>query len=180
MEPVTMIAIAKSIAGLTGLDDWLQKKMGNAFGEKAAQHITDIAMAATGTTAPQDALKVIEQSPEYAVETRRQIMQNEHEIALAVFEDRQSARDMYKHRNETADTIAGKIIRENIWLVAAMVAANCLVLYFVKDSVVAVAIGNLIGASVAALWQERQQVMNFYFGSSLGSKLKDGGNKKAV
>ena len=43
----------------------------------------------------------------------------------------------------------------------------------IKEPTAAVTAGNVIGASIAYLWNERSQVVGFFFGSSIGSKLKD-------
>ena len=58
-------------------------------------------------------------------------------------------------------------------MVGLLVGANALALCFIKEATIAVAVGNVIGASIQALWNERQQVIGFFFGSSLGSKMKD-------
>lgn len=181
MDPITVVAIAKSIASAAGLDDWLKKKLGGTLGEKTAKKIADIAMAATGTTTPQDAAQIVKQNADFAIEIRRELMKNEHELTLAALADVQNAREMYKVQHDTADDIANWVITQNHLAVMLLIVANGLVLVYVKDQVLAVAAGNLIGGSIAALWQERQQILNFYFGSSLGSKIKDvlGINKAA-
>lgn len=173
MDPITVIALAKAIASAAGLDDWIKKKLGGAIGDKAAKKITDIAMAATGTTNPQDAVTIIQQNADFAIEIRRQLMKNEHELTLALLEDVKGARDMYKVQHDTADDIALRVTTQNHLAVMLLIIANGLVLVYVNDQMLAVAAGNLIGGSIAALWAERQQVLNFYFGSSLGSKIKD-------
>lgn len=173
MDPITAVALAKTIVNATGLDDWFKKKLGVTLGEKTAKQITDIAMAATGTTTPKDAVQIVQQNPDFAVEIRRELMKNEHELTLAALADVQNAREMYKVQHDTADDIANRVITQNHLAVMLLIIANGLVLVYVKDQVLAVAAGNLIGGSIAALWQERQKILNFYFGSSLGSKIKD-------
>jgi len=72
-----------------------------------------------------------------------------------------------------AEGIAKRIIHQNQWLVGVLLVANGLVLVFIENNTVALAVGNLIGGSISSLWQERQQIIGYFFGSSLGSKMKD-------
>ena len=57
--------------------------------------------------------------------------------------------------------------------VVVLIGANAAGLILVTDPTSAAALGNVLGASIAYLWNERSQVVGFFFGSSIGSKLKD-------
>lgn len=173
MEPITTIALAKKIADAAGFSDWIKEKLGDSFGEKTAEKIAAIAKVATDTATPEEALKHIQQDLEAAAEVRGLLIENEHQLKMASLEDRQSAREMYNTKNEMADKIAEQVIKQNHLVVALLLIGNGLVLYLVTDKAIALALGNLIGASISALWQERQQVIGFFFGSSLGSLLKN-------
>jgi len=84
------------------------------------------------------------------------------------------SRDMYKNTgHDQADKIAQHVITWNAPLVGILLTLYGFSLIYVKDANTAQAVGTLLGGSIAALWQERQAVMGFFFGSSLGSKLKD-------
>lgn len=172
MEPLTTIALARAVASATGLDAWVKDKLGDAVGEKAADKIAAVAQVATAAATGKEALEMIQQDAGARAVVRQKLLDMEHELILAQLQDVQSARQMYSGKNEMADRIAERVISQNHIVVALLLTANGLVLYLVKDSTVALAVGNLIGASVTALWQERQQVIGFFFGSSLGSKLK--------
>lgn len=172
MAILTTLAVAAKLADAAGLTDWVKEKLGSNVGESAATKIIDVAQIVTGQTNSADALSSISNNPNFAAEFKQQILSQAHELKLAQLADIQSARTMYDGKNAMADTIAKRVIDHNHLMVCFLIVCNGLVLAFVADKVVAVALGNLIGASIGALWQERQQVINFFFGSSLGSKLK--------
>jgi len=173
MDPVTAITIAKGIAKYTGLGDWIKNKLGEKLGEKTAQKITHIAQVATNSATPEEALERVKLYQDEAEAVKQKLLEKEHELKLAYLEDVQSAREMYGHKNAMADKVAEQVISQNHKVVALLLLCNVLVLQYVEDTAVAMALGNLIGGSVTALWQERQQVIGFFFGSSLGSKLKN-------
>jgi hypothetical protein len=80
---------------------------------------------------------------------------------------------MYKTTDhKMADKIADRVIMWNLPAIALLVGANVGVVSFVENPVIAVSVGNIIGASIAYLWNERSTVINFFFGSSQGSKDK--------
>ncbi|MDC0598866.1 hypothetical protein OAP18_03415 [Gammaproteobacteria bacterium] len=172
MEPVTAIALAKGIAKVTGLNGWFKSKLGGTVTAKAAGKIADLAMLVTGQESADTVLDAIEKNPELAAQLKSQILENENSLVLANLEDLKSARNMYLEKNEMADKIADRVIRQNHWLVALLLVANGAVMVLIDDKVIAVALGNLIGVSVNSLWQERQQIIGFFFHSSLGSKMK--------
>lgn len=173
MDPITAIALAKGIASATGLDDWITSKLGGVVGASTAGKIIDVAKVATGASSPEQALKQLQGSSESAAKARIKLLNHEHELSLAALADTQSARQMYSDKSHMADKVAAQVIAQNHWVVALLITANAAVLYFVDDKAVALALGNLIGISINALWSERQQVVGFFFGSSLGSKLKN-------
>ncbi len=177
MEPITAIALAKSIISATGLGTWVRNKLGDTIGHNTANAIVDIATNAAVPTAGKkltesELVNNIAHSTRLKTEVKLRIMEKEHALIFAELKDVKSARDMYSNKNEMADKIANRIISINQWLVLLLIAANCAVATFVKDSSLAMTLGSLISFSIGALWQERQQVIGFFFGSSLGSKLK--------
>ena len=87
--------------------------------------------------------------------------------------DVQNARDMYKSTGHSkADKIADSVITWNLWIIMALVIAMSLVIMFIDGSVSAV-ISGLIGTAIGNLFQERNTIIGFFFGSSQGSKDKD-------
>lgn len=89
------------------------------------------------------------------------------------YQDLQSARDMYKSTDhEQADKIADNVIKYNLIIVLVMVVIQVLVIMYIEGQVAAVITG-VVGTVTGALLQERNTVINFFFGSSSGSKDKD-------
>ncbi|MGI1677572.1 MAG: hypothetical protein K6L75_02490 [Cellvibrionaceae bacterium] len=171
---ITAIAAAKAIAELTGLDDWLGEKLGDKLGDKAAGEITSIAKKVTGATSFDDALRSIEQNPAVAARLKEKILESENILVQLSFEDIKNARDMYLGKSgDLVDSIARKVIAQNHLLVILLLALNVAVIVYAKSPAMVGVACTLIGGSITALWQERQQVIAFFFGSSLGSKIKD-------
>ena len=81
--------------------------------------------------------------------------------------------ETYRIQHAMADTIANQIISRNLPIIAILVLVNISVVYFMEDkpSLIAIA-SNIIGVAIANLFNERQAIVNFFFGSSLGSKEK--------
>lgn len=92
--------------------------------------------------------------------------------------DIDSARNMYTNTgHEQADKIAENIMKRNLPYIVVMASVNVLVLLFAESfdlsTAVVLAVGNVIGMVIQSLINERAQVVGFYMGSSIGSKLKD-------
>lgn len=87
--------------------------------------------------------------------------------------DVQDAREMYENTDHSqADAIANKIINYNLWILLGLVIIQVVVIMYVEGQVAAVITG-VIGTITGALINERNTVVNFFFGSSKGSKDKD-------
>ena len=89
------------------------------------------------------------------------------------YQDRAGAREMYKAENKMADEIAKRVIVWNLWIVFLAIVIEILVVIYMQDKTLIAIISSAIGGLTTALLQERQQVINFFFGSSIGSKTKD-------
>ena len=89
------------------------------------------------------------------------------------YKDMESARLLYQNTGqEQADIIANNVIKYNLYIVLFMVIIQCVVILYVDGKVAAVITG-VVGTVTGALIQERNTVINFFFGSSKGSKDKD-------
>lgn len=88
------------------------------------------------------------------------------------YKDLKSARDMYSSSHAQADKIADNVIKYNLFIVLFMVLVQCVVIMYIDGKVAAVITG-IVGTVTGALIQERNTVINFFFGSSKGSKDKD-------
>lgn len=167
MDPFTLFTIAKSIFSATGLDDKAEEWIGDKLGDGVAKKITGIAQAVIGHTDTKT------MSTEQLASVKTAILDAEADIRKLAHEDLKDAREMYSETEHTmADKVAESVIKWNLWMVAMLVGVNVGVLLYVTNPTIAVAVGNIIGASISYLWQERQSVIGFFFGSSHGSKTK--------
>jgi hypothetical protein len=176
VDPITIAAAATrsavAIANAAGMGDWLKQKFAGKPGLSAAGRIIDLATGITGTSDPIAALEVIKHDAQAREETERLLRAMEQELIKLECQDRYSARTMYVGQHENADKIARQIMTWNLPAIVALVGANCGAVYTIDNPTIAVALGNIIGASITYLWAERSQVVGFFFGSSLGSKDK--------
>jgi hypothetical protein len=84
-----------------------------------------------------------------------------------------NVRDMYKNTDHSvADFVAKKVINFNLWVVLGAILIEVLSVIYINDKVLIAIISGAVGGVVTALLQERQQIINFFFGSSMGSKNK--------
>ena len=99
------------------------------------------------------------------------------EVALKLLkidmQDLADARNMYKTTShEMADRIANRVIVWNLWVVMIAIIIEIFAVIYMEDKVLIAIISGAVGGFTTALLQERQQVINFFFGSSQGSKDK--------
>jgi len=99
---------------------------------------------------------------------------NALELVQLDLDDIKDARDMYKTTDHLmADKIADRVITYNLWVVMAAIIIEILSVIYIDDKVLIAIISGAIGSVTTALLQERQQIINFFFGSSRGSKEKN-------
>lgn len=95
------------------------------------------------------------------------------EVFALEIEDKKDARLTYREKNEMADRIANQVMRWNLLLAMLLVGANVAVaIFLINPAIVAIA-SSTIGILLAQVIRERGTLMDFFFGSSLGSKIKD-------
>jgi uncharacterized protein (DUF697 family) len=113
------------------------------------------------------------------IKTSDQINVEQKELVLEAWrldtEDIQHARKMYIDTDHIqADAIADNVIKFNLPVIGGLVIVNIAAVMLLKDEGEVIAIvSNFIGIAMGHLFNERQSVINFFFGSSRGSKLKD-------
>ncbi len=92
-------------------------------------------------------------------------LEYEKEMYRYEVEDRKSARDMYQSKSDIQDYLANRIINWNLVFIFAIAGVN---IYFIKilDSTALAIVSNICGGLITALIQERNTVINFFFGSS--------------
>lgn len=150
----------------------LAKKAGEALGMENAS--------------PEDVLKHIEQNPDAVVKLKEieynaKALENEHlrkQVEEANRHEEQKrgiAHETYRMKNDKQDRIAEQIIRYNLPVIFLLVCINIALVYFLRDkeysTLIAIA-SNIIGVVIGNLMNERQAIINFFFGSSMGSKEK--------
>ena len=100
----------------------------------------------------------------------------QHIFDLAKIEQEKylKAHDTYQNSNhEMADKIAMQIVKNNLPIIALLVMSNIGVVWAFEDNATLIAIAsNVIGVAIGHLFNERQAIVNFFFGSSMGSKNK--------
>lgn len=83
------------------------------------------------------------------------------------------AHDTYQVNGGMSDTIASQIIKRNLPIIGLLVLCNVAIVYFMQDNPNLIAIvSQIIGIAIGNLFAERQAIINFFYGSSLGSKVK--------
>jgi len=86
---------------------------------------------------------------------------------------REQAHETYRNKSDKADEIAEQIIKRNLPIIGLLVIINVILVYVMKDEATLIAIAsNVIGITIGNLFAERQAIVNFFFGSSIGSKEK--------
>jgi hypothetical protein len=103
------------------------------------------------------------------LQSERRLYEEDYAMYMA---DVQDARTLYRHKSSTADHIAKGIMKFNLLIIMIMVIVEIIVIAFVDGQIAAVITG-VIGTITGALINERTTVVNFFYGSSLGSKDKD-------
>ena len=161
-----LVGIALSVAS-----KFLPELAGKIFGGKEAEEVAgkviNMAKVATGIADPEKALEAFKPSPQEVASLRKDILSV---IELEV-SDVQHARIHGKHE-ELTEKVAYSIMWGNLVLIGTLIGSFAWILSLDLDGHIAATLGTLIGAALNQLYQERQQVAGYLFGSSLGSKIK--------
>mgnify|MGYP003639117535 FL=1 len=168
MDPFTVLGLIKYVPDLIGLFD--SKKGEQA--KKISETVGKIAETVTGK-AGHEAVLSIEKDPALAHQFKLAVMADNHVNEQMHLDNTKSARDMYKVNPEQASKVANNIMKHNLIIVFLLVLINVASVVGLKDHAAVLAIvSNFIGIVMMALLSERQAVVNFFFGSSMGSKNK--------
>ena len=148
---------------------------------KAVNIASGLVKKLAGTDDEAQAVDIVGASPELQLELRKALMADSHWAENMAYQNTFDARDMYKKTaHEAADRIAQRVMAYNLPYVAGLAVANvCIIVFTPNEYMPAVAgVSNLIGIVIQSLLKERQDVVNFHFGSSVGSKIKDHGGSR--
>lgn len=168
MDPLTILGLVKFVPDLIGMFD---KKKGEQA-QKISETVGAVAEAVTGKKGD-DAAKAIHADPALAYKFQLAVMADSHVKEQMDLDNTKSAREMYKVNPEQASKVANNIMKYNLVIVFLLVIINVLAVNHLKDNAAVLAIvSNFIGLVLGALLNERQAVVNFFFGSSMGSKNK--------
>lgn len=133
-----------------------------------------LAKSITGTDNETDATEALKSDPDLLYKYELALLADKHIPDRLDLENTKDARSMYKETDhKQTDKIAHSIMRFNLWIIFALVGANIGVVSFITDGALVAIASNLIGIVVGHLLSERKDVVNFHFGSSMGSKSKD-------
>jgi hypothetical protein len=170
MDPLTAVTILKSV----GVFDWFKSKFGDSPTATVAKKVVDTAALLSGAKNGAEAIKLLAEDQKLAATVAEGIKAEESVLVRLMLDDVKDARHMYIETGHTqANKVADQIMTWNLPMIVALICANIGALVYITDTAMAVAVGNLIGASIQAAWAERQQVAGFFLGSSLGSMMKN-------
>lgn len=170
---MSILALGLSLAKF--IPDIMNLFGGDEKDVEKAEKLISVAESVTGLKG-QEAVNAIEINPELALLFKKQATEDKYFIELLDEQSRQRASNMYSTTgHEQANKIADQIITFNIYFVVGIALAQILSMALLPEmgETVKVVIGNICGYIIKGLLDERLQVCNFFFGSSMGSKLKD-------
>lgn len=165
---MTPILVNLAIAAASKyIPELISSKIENKTAKAVAETLLDAAKKATGIDDAEQALKAVESSPEFFIKQQDDIVA----MLQSELKDVQHARE---HANdEVTKNLSYVVMYLNPLLIGLGVYAFIYVMQLDLSKDVSMALSALIGGIVNQLMQERQQVMNYRFGSAIGSKLKD-------
>ena len=108
------------------------------------------------------------------IEEIQLIRSHESDILNLDFSRFKEAHETYRVNHTMADKIAEDVIKWNLPIIFLLVISNLFIIDLFKENAPLMAVAsNIIGIAIGKLFTERQSVINFFFGSSIGSKDKD-------
>jgi len=150
----------------------LAKTAGKALGMK--EEATPVSVVSHLSSNPDAVIKLKE------LENEAVKLENEHLREQIVEQNRHiehkedTRHKTYRTNSSQADKIADQVIKMNLPIIALLTIINISLVYFMQEQATLIAIAsNIIGVVIGKLLGERQSIINFFFGSSVGSKEKD-------
>jgi len=108
-------------------------------------------------------------SPEDKI-TALSFLEEERKVFELELMDKESARNLYEKKNDMADIVVKRVVNWNLPIAAVLIFLLVYCTVVLKDNVLLALISSSIGAAIQQLFSERQTIINFFFGSSKGSK----------
>jgi len=169
MGSIVSLAIGIATKYIPGL-------IGKAFSSDKAVEIAstvlNTAQEVTGILDPKEALESYDKSLAKSSEEQQKLADNVLSLVKLEVEDVQDAREHFTGDAAT-DRLTYFVMLGNLPLVGTCVGVLVWVTMMDLDGGKLTAISALIGGVIQQLLQERQQVMNYRFGSSIGEKVKN-------
>lgn len=174
MIPLLLAPIASMLAD-KGLD--LLSRAIDGGAEKAKEFIEDktgISLDVNKGLTSDEILKLKEFEASNEIKLKSLALENKKEDNRHQEAKYSEAHETYRAKNDMSDEIAKQIIGRNLPLIGILVIVNIILVYFLQDNASLIAIAsNIIGVAIGNLFNERQAIVNFFFGSSISSKTKD-------
>jgi hypothetical protein len=169
IDPISM-----SVAGLAYLAPKIAGWLGGEKAEDAVQAVANVTRQVAGVNDVPEAVRAIQANPDMALKFQQLIADRETQFDRLYLQDRQDARKMYQEQHDTADVIADRVMKHNVAYVVLVLAGQCLAMWLLREETeILSAVSMTSGWIVKGLLDERREVTGFYFGSSLGSRIKD-------
>lgn len=133
----------------------------------------DAAKVITGMDNETDAVEALKSDPEKMYQYQMALLADKHIPDRLALENVKDARSMYKVHGKKADEIAERIMKWNLPAVIGLVLINVVSIIILDDKTLVAVISGSTSSAATALLAERLGIVNFFFGSSMGSKNKD-------
>lgn len=172
MDPLSIAALAGTLAKMFGLDIKLGRMINGDKGAEMAERITSIATGVTGASTPADILKRLQDDSDMWNDLREELLKFEAEESARQYADRADARDMQKVALGQDDVFSKRFVYyfAAAWSLFTMGYIAFITFAAVPPSSQRFAdtiLGFLLGTIVAT-------IINYFFGSTKSSKDKDG------
>lgn len=169
-----MAPLVGAALGLVQYVPELLSLFGREDDAKTATKVLDVAKTITGKDDEAAAQAALAHDPKLQLEFKKALLEDKWVQERIDLDNVKSARAMYTQSSSAADRISKHVITYNLPLAILLFILNGCALYFFKaHAELMMVVGNMTGFLLNALLKERQDIINFHFGSSLGSKIKD-------
>ncbi|AZZ98287.1 hypothetical protein [Pseudoalteromonas sp. R3] len=164
------IAIAVGLAKLTGLDEKLGDWLSGSNAAGVANKVIDIAKTVTGTKDPANLVDALSSNDTLQTQFRLAVLNKEQELAILALKNVQGARQMQQAALDQDDRVAKRFIYYFSWFWAIATSLYIAAITFVdipegSERFADTILGFLLGTTLGA-------ILNFFYGSSQGSKSK--------
>ncbi len=166
--PLPILTLAHALTEFVPL---IARWIGGEDGKKMAHQIVDVAHSLTGEKDPLKVVQALKSDPKLVIQFQETILKMAHELEMAEHKDRENAR-----LRDIALAQTGRInLRADIMVIsAALGLISCLVtITLYRMSLPGEAVGII--STIAGIFGScLKDAYAFEFGSSRGSKIKDG------